>query len=193
MVCIYYFKRFASSALGRLYLKQVHCFGKPRVGHVGRGIKLCNEVQDTAPEFHGFGINFTTCKLARLASPQGVGVGCWGGGGGGGADFFGGCSRQAHSPPAECLDVGVANPKSNLRGGQSCRLSGGWVTAAETGSPCQNLCPLRPGPRRIYSYIYIYIYVCICNIYASLVANKLRSPSVLFQESLVGDESFDAD
>ena len=25
----------------------------------GRGVKLCNEVQDTAPEFPGFGISFT--------------------------------------------------------------------------------------------------------------------------------------
>ena len=120
------FKGFTSSASARLYLKQVHCFGKQRVGHagevtvlsertrllhfrmffnvsicfhaeassknptregahslhcrrryynnritlltglvcslpyVGRGIKLCNEVQDTAPEFLGFGISFTS-------------------------------------------------------------------------------------------------------------------------------------
>ena len=31
----------------------------PHMSYVGRGIKLCNEVQDTAREFPGFGISFT--------------------------------------------------------------------------------------------------------------------------------------
>ena len=34
-----YLERFASSASARLYLKQVHCFGKRQVGHTGEVLR----------------------------------------------------------------------------------------------------------------------------------------------------------
>ena len=34
-----YFERFASSASARLYLKQVHCFGKRQVDHTGEVLR----------------------------------------------------------------------------------------------------------------------------------------------------------
>ena len=77
--------------------------------YVGRGIKIkgCNEVQDTAPECQGIGINFMKCKLA------------------GGGCFGEGCShRKKLLASPESLDVGI--PEIQFRGRrQSCRLWGG--------------------------------------------------------------------
>ena len=51
--------------------------------YAGRGIKFCNEVQDTAPEFPSFGINFTN-DVSFLPGREEAGAGVvWGGGGGG--------------------------------------------------------------------------------------------------------------